>query len=100
MSSADLRREFKHQLLQKASVTVMEDSHLWECGEMNADSNLRSQVQWKLLQDFILPYNLFVDVKMLIPVVNTLSEFLANVMAAQICLHLKEKGYSNDGEIF
>lgn len=67
---------------------------------MNADSNLCSQVQWKLLQDFIFPYNLFVDVKMLIPVVNTMSEFLTNVVAAQICLHLKEKGYINNGEIF
>lgn len=44
MKSADLGCEFKHQLLQQTSVTVMEDSHLGERGEMNTNSNLCPQV--------------------------------------------------------
>lgn len=57
---------------------------------MNTDSDLRPQVDRQLLQDFILSYDLFVDVKMLVPAVNTLSKFLTYVMATQVCLHLKE----------
>lgn len=88
MSLLDLWCKFKHQLLQQTSVTVMEDGDLRERGEMNANGNLRPQVQGQLLQDFVLSYDLFVDVKMLIPVVNTMSEFLIDMMAAQVCLHL------------
>lgn len=58
---------------------------------MNADSDLCPQVQGQLLQDFILSYDLFVDVKMLVPVVNTLSKLFTNVMATQVRLHLKEE---------
>lgn len=58
---------------------------------MNADSNLCPQVYWQLLQYFILSYDLLVDVKMLVPVVDTLSKLFANMMAAQVRLHLIEK---------
>lgn len=44
MNSANLGCEFKHQLLQQTSVTVMEDSHLGERGEMNTNGNFRPQV--------------------------------------------------------
>lgn len=56
---------------------------------MNADSDLRPQVQGKLLQDFIFPYDLFVDVEVLIPVVDALSQLLADVVATQVRLHLQ-----------
>lgn len=55
---------------------------------MNADGDLRPQVQRQLLQDFILPYDLLVDVQVLIPVVNALSKLLADVVATQVRLHL------------
>lgn len=66
----------------------MEDGDLRKRGEMNANSNLCPQVQWQLLQDLVLSYDLFVDVKMLIPVINTMSEFRTDKMAPQVCLHL------------
>lgn len=58
---------------------------------MNADGDLRPQVQRQLLQDLVLPYDLFVDVEVLIPVVDTLSKLLADVVATQVCLHLQEE---------
>lgn len=56
---------------------------------MDADSDLRPQVQRQLLQDLVLPYDLFVDVEVLIPVVDALSKLLADVVATQVCLHLQ-----------
>lgn len=58
---------------------------------MNADSNLCPQVYRQLLQDFILSHDLLVDVQMLVPVVYALAKLLANVMATQVCLYLKEE---------
>ncbi len=40
---------------------------------MNADSDLCPQVYGQQLQDFVLSHDLLVDVKMLVPVVDTLS---------------------------
>lgn len=84
----DLGCEFEHQLLQQTFLAVLEDGDLGESREMNADGDLRPQVQRQLLQDFVLPYDLFVDVEVLIPVVDALSKLLADVVAAQVCLHL------------
>lgn len=83
--------EFKHQLLQQTFGAVLEDGDLGESWQMNADSDLCPQVQGQLLQDFIFPYDLFVDVEVLIPVVNALSKLLADVMATQVRLHLHEE---------
>ncbi len=58
---------------------------------MNTDSDLSPQVYRQLFQDFIFSHDLLVDVKMLVPVVHTLTKLLANVMAAQICLYLEEE---------
>lgn len=89
-NNSDLRCQFKHQLLQQTFLTVLEDRDFGECGEVNADCDLCPQVHGQLLQDFILSYDLFVYVKMLVPTVNTLSKLFTDVMAAQVCLHLKE----------
>lgn len=70
---------------------MLEDGDFGERGKVNADGDLRPQVDGQLLQDFILSDDLFVDVKMLVPIVNTLSKLLANVVAPQVCLHLKEE---------
>lgn len=57
---------------------------------MNADRDLCPHMQRQLLQDFIFSHDLLVDVKMLVPVVDTLSKLLADVMTTQVCLYLKE----------
>lgn len=87
----DLRCEFEHQLLQQTFLAVLEDGDLGESRQMNADGDLRPQVQGQLLQDFIFPYDLFVDVEVLIPVIDALSKLLADVVATQVRLHLQEK---------
>lgn len=56
---------------------------------MNADRDLCPHMQRQLLQDFIFSHDLLVDVKMLVPVVDTLSKLLADVMTTQVCLYLK-----------
>lgn len=70
---------------------MLEDGDFGERGKVNADGDLCPQVYGQLLQDFILSYDLFVDVKMLVPIVDTLSKLLAYVVATQVCLHLKEE---------
>lgn len=87
----DLRCQFKHQFLQQTFITVLKDGDFGERGKVNANGDFCPQVYWQLLQYFILSYDLLVDVKMLVPVVDTLSELFANMMAAQVCLHLFEK---------
>lgn len=67
---------------------------------MNADCNLSPQVHRQLLEDLILSHNFLVDVKMLVPVVNTMSKLLADVMATQVCLHLKEKNEESKPSLY
>ncbi len=84
----------EQQLLQQTFFTALEDSDFGECREVNANSNLCSQVYGKLLQNFILPHDLLVYVQMLVPVVHTLTKLLAYVMAAQVCFYLKEEAWN------
>lgn len=88
----DLRCKFKHQLLQQTCLTVLEDGDFGESGKVDADGDLCPQIHRQLLQDLVLSNDLFVDVQMLVPVVNALSKLLTNLMGAKVCLHLnKEK---------
>lgn len=90
----DLRCELKNQILQQTFLTALEDGDFRKSREVDADGDLCPHVQRQLLQDFVLPHNLLVDVKMLVPVVNALSKLLANVVATQVCFDLKGRNKS------
>lgn len=85
-----LRCQLQHQLFQQTFLAALEDGNFGERWKVNTEGDLCPEVDGQLLQDFILSHDLLVDVKMLVPVVNTLSQLFANVMATQVSLHLSE----------
>ena len=58
---------------------------------MNADRDLRLQLNRQLLEDLVLPRDLLVDVEVLVPVADSLTQVLTDVPAAQVNLHLEQQ---------
>ena len=89
--TSDLGCELQHELLQQALLTVLEDGDLGEGGQVNANCDLRLQLNGQLLEDLVLPRDLLVDVEVLVPVADSLPQVLADLPGAQVDLHLEQQ---------